>query len=587
MEKCSDADGAAGGRERMKTIKKMNRDQQANGFPEKSRSPKSNRFPGPNRSPRTNRSLKDGEKRRIQKNSIYRLTIRNSALMIVIIVLMGILFFAFYHWATTELFPMSDTSYDSLKKQEKKLKNEDYKNIQLGKNLGKSGYFEIVDDEANVLYCSKNVTNTYPSDFLDYLPDFSYGVNYSVLTIKTGSGNQYILLREDANVDSSLSGVTILDADRNILYSDMNYGDGKISSKTLEVLQENEKGEQLVIEKYPFTTANGDLRYLLLHSAANRKEMQKMKFRLAAAETILFFVLTILVIFFVGMRTAHRMKKPLEKLETAMDGLASGQRSRLEDTQDLQEVSEVMQTFNEMEQKLQKSEEKQKELQVQQQKMLADISHDIKTPLTVIQGYIDAMNDGLVTEKERATCLQIIGNKLQLLSELTDTFGEFSRLEHPNFNLNLERRDLCEYLREYLAEKYEELSMSGYPLSVDIPEQKIACDIDTMQLKRVFENIIGNAVRHTDPGTELFVNMRAENGQAVIELGDDGPGIPADMAEQIFDPFVVGEKARTSGRGTGLGLSIAKKIIELHGGTIELEQREKGTWYKIQLPAAA
>ena len=114
---------------------------------------------------------------------------------------------------------------------------------------------------------------------------------------------------------------------------------------------------------------------------------------------------------------------------------------------------------------------------------------------------------------------------------------------------------------------------------------------DHMQLKRVFENIVANTLKYTEKGTTLSfsIHEKQENqGRSVVmEIGDDGPGIPDGLREHVFDPFVTGDEARTSGKGTGLGMAIAKEIVSMHGGTICLSDSKEspaGTRYRIVLP---
>ena len=244
----------------------------------------------------------------------------------------------------------------------------------------------------------------------------------------------------------------------------------------------------------------------------------------------------------------------------------------------------VIHTFNDMEHQLSESEKERAELENQRQKMLGDISHDIKTPVTVIRGYSSAIADHIVPQEEQEKYLRIISQKAALLSELVDSFSDYSRLQHPDFQMNFEKTDLSEYLREYAAEKYEELELQDYPMDISIPENAMEADIDRQQLKRVFENIIINSVKHTSAHTVISVSLQREGENAVISLGDNGPGIPPDLRKTIFEPFVTGDDSRTSGKGSGLGLSIVKKIVEAHHGTVELMDSKKGTIFHIVLP---
>lgn len=222
------------------------------------------------------------------------------------------------------------------------------------------------------------------------------------------------------------------------------------------------------------------------------------------------------------------------------------------------------------------------------QKLIADISHDLKTPITVIAGYIDAICDGKVPPQEQERYLRAIQGKAETLTELVNAFHEYSKVEHPEFVLHPERTDLCEFLREYLAAKYDEIDLAGFTLEVSIPEQPVFCLLDPMQFRRVLDNLLSNALRHNRLGTMLFFDMSLGGQRALLRIGDNGAGIPPERARQIFEPFVVGSEAR-SGKGSGLGLSITRRIMEKHGGTITLASHPtagRSTEFLLELPLA-
>lgn len=230
-----------------------------------------------------------------------------------------------------------------------------------------------------------------------------------------------------------------------------------------------------------------------------------------------------------------------------------------------------------------------KEVEAARQKMLADISHDLRTPITVIQGYSKAIADDVVPEENVKKYLNTIYQKSNRLSELIGAFYDYSRLEHPEFQISPKEGDLTEYLRGYVAGKYEEFELAGYELDVDIPESPIVASFDHMELSRVFENIISNSVKHNQPPMTIYVSLERlkEKHQVRIRIGDDGDGIPEELKEHLFEPFVVGDEARSSKHGTGLGLSVAKRITEAHGGNIRLlssEETSRSTMYEILLP---
>ncbi len=207
----------------------------------------------------------------------------------------------------------------------------------------------------------------------------------------------------------------------------------------------------------------------------------------------------------------------------------------------------MIDTFNEMETKLEVSEREQRLLQDQKRKMVADLSHDLKTPITVIQGYVNAIQDGLIPQEEQQRYLAVIMQKTQMLSELINQFSDYAKMDHPDYHPDLQEADLCEYMREYVAGRYEELRMAGYELDIDIPSKPIKVLLDQGQLKRVFENVISNTMKYAGSGTTIYISLKKDEEKVMIEIGDDGTGIPDEIRAHIFDPFETGKDASPSG----------------------------------------
>lgn len=149
---------------------------------------------------------------------------------------------------------------------------------------------------------------------------------------------------------------------------------------------------------------------------------------------------------------------------------------------------------------------------------------------------------------------------------LIDNFFDFAKLNHPQLTLNQVRTNLYSFLQDYLAEKYQEIDLAGFRLEVDIPEDEAFGLIDPIQLRRGFDNLISNTLKYSPPGTTIYAAIR-HTDEIEISFGDDGTGLPEHLTPHLFEPFRVGDEARSK-NGTGLGLSITKRIIELHGGTI-------------------
>ena len=148
-------------------------------------------------------------------------------------------------------------------------------------------------------------------------------------------------------------------------------------------------------------------------------------------------------------------------------------------------------------------------------------------------------------------------------------------------------------MRGYLAERYDEIKLSGFTLKAVIPETPIMCSLDSYQMKRALDNILYNSLKYNSLGTVIAVSVNerepadeSRHGKVKITRADNGTGITGENAENIFEPFVMGDKSR-SGGGSGLGLAITKRIITAHGGTIRLiDPKPDGfsTEFEIILP---
>ena len=205
--------------------------------------------------------------------------------------------------------------------------------------------------------------------------------------------------------------------------------------------------------------------------------------------------------------------------------------------------------------------------------MLSDIAHDLRTPITTIAGYSKALNDGMVTEeKKRTEYLEAIENKSARMNDLINLLFEYVKLDSEGFVLNLESVDLPELLRENAALLYSDIEEKSMKFEINIPEDTCTLNLDSVQFSRVITNLVTNAIRHNETGTTIYLSMERKGEFVEVIVADNGTPIPHNLAMQIFEPFAMGDTSRKSKGGSGLGLSIAKKIVEMHGGTLKFEQ---------------
>lgn len=548
------------------------------------------------------------KKLKSKEGSLYMVFMKGFILMILVIVgLVGILYGVNYFLPRRVV--VMPKSYD-IADYTNILEEEKYDRVPVTKTFGKTGYLEILDENAKVIYDSRGKTKKkYHKESLRYISEIYSDVYYGVQRIGSGyqlkkSGYLIFQYRWNEKSEQYLSGTALLDSKRNVIYSNINLGKKQLTKEEIQYLIESDDGEDVsgnIVQKFPFTTVDGKARTALIHTESVGMQLGKIYSKIFMVSLFGFVLAVIVTILLMDLYIVNKVRRPLADLEHAMASFQEGERNPIAGYSGPREVTTVIDTFNQLEEKLSEAEEKQQALQSQKQQMLSGISHDLKTPITVIRGYVDAIRDGLVPPEEQDRYLAIIEDRVDTMANLISSLSDFSTLEHPDFAYTMTSGNLAEYLREYIAGRYRELNLLGYSIEADIPEENIRMMFDHHQLNRVWENIISNSVKYTPKGTTLFVRLMksADGKNIIIHIGDNGPGIPEQMKSVLMDPFVVAESSRSNGQGTGLGLSVAQRIVEAHGGEITiLDEKEtalaiegfaddraaRGLFYRIVLP---
>ncbi len=202
-------------------------------------------------------------------------------------------------------------------------------------------------------------------------------------------------------------------------------------------------------------------------------------------------------------------------------------------------------------------------------KMLSNISHDLKTPMTVILGYLEIMRlNGSDTDNMLSKAELKARNMLELMNE----FFTLAKLESGDMDIGLSNVDAAEICRESILDFYEILTGQGFQVDVRLPEESVYALGDSDSIKRILSNLISNAIRYGYEGKYLGIALRAEEDSVFIDVTDKGKGIDKLFAESVFDRLFTMEDSRSrSVQGNGLGLTIAKNLAGQLGGTLTLE----------------
>lgn len=212
------------------------------------------------------------------------------------------------------------------------------------------------------------------------------------------------------------------------------------------------------------------------------------------------------------------------------------------------------------------------EIEHERNLFLADIAHDLKTPLTSIVGYSQALKDHLVDEpRQQEQYLDYIYQKSVKMNDMMVVLFEYLKLNSSGFSLQKKRIDLCELARECGAGLYLDFENKGIEFSTDIPEKPVYIQADFLQMTRAVENLLQNALRHNQKDAKVLLELKQED-EIIIKIWDNGCKIQKEISNHIFEPFALGDSSRNSKNGSGLGLSISSKIISMHDGHLILDQ---------------
>lgn len=207
--------------------------------------------------------------------------------------------------------------------------------------------------------------------------------------------------------------------------------------------------------------------------------------------------------------------------------------------------------------------------QIASKKMLSNISHDIKTPMTVILGYLEIMRLG---GPDDGKMLGKVEEKAQGVMGLIDQFFTLAKLEAGDTDIEISKVDICEICRESVLDHYEILTQKGFEVEVDIPEKPVFIWGDRRSLQRILSNLISNAIRYGADGGYIGLSLRAEERSVYIDVTDRGKGIDRAFAQNVFERLFTMEDSRNRAiQGNGLGLTIARDLAHRLGGEITLE----------------
>ena len=276
---------------------------------------------------------------------------------------------------------------------------------------------------------------------------------------------------------------------------------------------------------------------------------------------------------------SRTMMSPVGVLAMAARRLGHGDLSQRVRLRAEGEVASLAEAFNSMAADLENAEQLRRN-------MVADVAHELRTPLSNIQGYLEAIRDGMV--EPDAAVIRSLNEETSLLSRLVNELQELSLAEAGELKLVYQTEDITDLVKQAATSWQPQLTAREISLSLDLPDGLPSVNVDWQRISEVLHNILENAATHTHRGGTIKVSARHKGKWVEVSVSDTGEGIPAQDLPRIFDRFYRVDKSRARATGgSGLGLTIAKRLIEAHGGTIAVQSKlGEGSRFSFTLPVA-
>jgi two-component system OmpR family sensor kinase len=342
---------------------------------------------------------------------------------------------------------------------------------------------------------------------------------------------------------------------------------------------------------------NGGYLYVILAGEQYRSAMQQLRTSWILQQSIAVAAGAAVFAVAAGLLLFAAITRPLRKLAGEMDDFVqwrtgdsparTGEGARPHDGD---EVTRLSHTFAEMADRITLQVQKLREVDLLRRELIANVSHDLRTPLASLQGYLDTLllKEGQLTPEEQRRFIEIASKHSERLGKLVEELFELAKLDAQVTPIKVESFSMAELVQDVVQKFQLHAEQNGVALEAGVRPDLPLVRGDIALMERVLENLIDNAIRHTPAGGSVTVSLVPENGRFAVRVADTGRGISEEHLPHIFDRFYRVSDSATRGGGAGLGLAIAKRILELHGTTLSAESAvDRGTTFTFELAVAA
>ncbi len=293
------------------------------------------------------------------------------------------------------------------------------------------------------------------------------------------------------------------------------------------------------------------------------------------AVTVVAFALAIIFAYIF----TKQMTKPLASMVKATEEMAKGNFEQKAEVEGSEEIQKLATSFNMMAKQLDQLEKSRREF-------VANVSHELRSPMTSIHGFIQGMLDGTIPQEEQPKYLKIVSDETTRLTKLINELLQLSRVEQEKTAHHIGTFDINELMRRVLVRRYQDIDQKQIEMEIQFEEESCICQGDMDSLEQVVVNLLDNAIKFTPDNGTIWMGSKEEKEKVLVWIEDDGQEISKEDLPFIFDRFYKVDKAHSPGKGTGLGLSISKTIINQLGEEIWCESGGGKTSFSFTLKKA-
>lgn len=284
---------------------------------------------------------------------------------------------------------------------------------------------------------------------------------------------------------------------------------------------------------------------------------------------------------FVFLTLTRGITRRIDIINKATKEIAEGKFDTRIEFKSRDELTELAGGFNAMAESLKKSDASMKDF-------VSNAAHELRSPMTSINGFVEGMLDGTIPEEKYGEYLKIVSGEGKRLTNLVNSMLDLSRIESGRESIVMSNFDICELIRRVVIRFGQKIENKGIIPVLDLPENKLTVKADSDKIERVLQNLTDNAIKFTGEDKHIIFSCKQKDGKVFVSVKDEGAGISEEDLKYIWERFYTVDKAHTGKkRGTGLGLAIVKSIIDLHGQKITVNSTQgQGTEFIFTLEYA-